>query len=222
MKTTLIEEFTIDMPGPPIWFLTLGGGIYLNLIEKYDLMVVTTTVRMGGILQTLNELLLWDWHNLKSKTIFHCFFFLDSFVNSYRSGFNECANEIIRYIMTMDEIDHLLKAKLLSHLANTCKLADHQPPTINCQGSTQSSSPVPSPTLSPPLLCGSTVFPSLSPVSLQDHDRTVLSSIKLETLTSGLTLLPKLPLPPQNITTIPSQSKIKQLESSRQKLWRPW
>eukprot|EP00794_Sanderia_malayensis_P009943 gene9943-10963_t len=43
----------------------------------------------------------------------------DSGAVSYRAGFNECANDLIRYIMNLEDIDRLAKVKLLSYLASS-------------------------------------------------------------------------------------------------------
>lgn len=41
-------------------------------------------------------------------------------VAKYRAGFNECASEISRFLITLDGIDVQLRARLLSHVASCC------------------------------------------------------------------------------------------------------
>jgi len=38
----------------------------------------------------------------------------------YRAGYNECANEVTRYLMSLDGLDAQVRARLLSHLASYC------------------------------------------------------------------------------------------------------
>jgi len=88
-------------------------------------------------------------------------------VVSFRAGFNECASEIIHYIMKLDDIDGTTKAKLLSYLATSCKLAEsshgqncgiqsrsRKPITCSTGSLSPSHSPthiIPSPTASSPI-----------------------------------------------------------------------
>ena len=57
----------------------------------------------------------------------HITLFSEDNAVSFRAGFNECASEIIHYIMKLDDIDRTTKTKLLSYLATSCKLADSSP-----------------------------------------------------------------------------------------------
>lgn len=74
-------------------------------------------------------------------------------VAKYRAGFNECATEISRYLITLDGIDMQLRARLLSHMAsccNTVKTVTHTSErSIQPQPSFQSPS---LPTLQSPML----------------------------------------------------------------------
>lgn len=38
----------------------------------------------------------------------------------YRAGYNECASEVSRYLMSLDGLDAQVRARLLSHLATYC------------------------------------------------------------------------------------------------------
>lgn len=38
----------------------------------------------------------------------------------YRAGYNECVNEVSRYLMSLDGLDVQVRARLLSHLASYC------------------------------------------------------------------------------------------------------
>ena len=38
----------------------------------------------------------------------------------YRAGYNECVNEVTRYLMSLDGLDVQVRARLLSHLATFC------------------------------------------------------------------------------------------------------
>lgn len=38
----------------------------------------------------------------------------------FRAGYNECANEVSRYLMSLDGLDVQVRARLLSHLASYC------------------------------------------------------------------------------------------------------
>ena len=38
----------------------------------------------------------------------------------YRAGYNECANEVTRYLMSLDGLDAQVRARLISHLAAYC------------------------------------------------------------------------------------------------------
>lgn len=38
----------------------------------------------------------------------------------YRAGYNECANEVSRYLMSLEGLDVQVRARLLSHLASYC------------------------------------------------------------------------------------------------------
>ena len=38
----------------------------------------------------------------------------------YRAGYNECVNEVTRYLMSLDGLDPQVRARLLSHLATYC------------------------------------------------------------------------------------------------------
>lgn len=62
--------------------------------------------------------------------------------DKYRLGFNECAQEVSRYLGATDDDDAELRARLLNHLANCVTSSD---------SSSSSSSPVPAAALSPSL-----------------------------------------------------------------------
>ena len=38
----------------------------------------------------------------------------------YRAGYNACANEVTRYLMSLDDLDAQVRTRLLSHLATYC------------------------------------------------------------------------------------------------------
>ncbi|XP_023243169.1 transcription factor HES-4-like [Centruroides sculpturatus] len=48
-------------------------------------------------------------------------------IGKYRSGFNECANEVNRYLNQVEGVDTAVKQRLLNHLAN-CLTSLHSPP----------------------------------------------------------------------------------------------
>ncbi|CAF1524847.1 unnamed protein product, partial [Didymodactylos carnosus] len=62
-----------------------------------------------------------------------------SIISKYRSGYGECANEIIRFLTTTSHIDSELKNKLIDHLStriqtlSTSRLTDHNNTNNNNQ-----------------------------------------------------------------------------------------
>lgn len=54
-----------------------------------------------------------------SKTVLGWYFISDSLtMANYRAGFNECAAEVARYLMSLDNVSDELRAHLLSHLSS--------------------------------------------------------------------------------------------------------
>lgn len=46
-------------------------------------------------------------------------------VNKYRAGFNECANEVVRYLSSLNGVDHEVRERLVSHLGNVVTSLNH-------------------------------------------------------------------------------------------------
>ena len=158
------------------------------------------------------------------------FVFSDDNAVSFRAGFNECASEIIRYIMRLDDVDNLTKAKLLSYLATSCKLSESaQSPNnqsriaqpLTCSVSSQSgSSIIPSPTSSSPqsIYSSGAFSPPLSASSRASEERNIFAIKQLpdHIAPQNSLLLPKVPL--ASYSNIYTNKKT----TSEPKLWRPW
>ncbi|WAR14479.1 HES4A-like protein [Mya arenaria] len=59
-------------------------------------------------------------------------------VTKYKSGFNECANEVVRYLGSVEGVDSQVRTRLVSHLGNVVtrvnsQTPDHQPQQLNVQ-----------------------------------------------------------------------------------------
>ncbi|XP_065060392.1 transcription factor HES-2-like [Rhopilema esculentum] len=158
---------------------------------------------------------------------------------SFRAGFNECASEIIHYIMTLDDVDRVTKAKLLSYLATSCKLAESTQNQTFFSGQSRSSqsitatsplspcqSPnqiIPSPTSSGSREANSpSAFSplfSLIPRSPNEKTTFVLKPVPVQTPHSGhhTQIAPKMSSNPRDLTVaVPSSFTVKP------KVWRPW
>ena len=146
---------------------------------------------------------------------------------SFQAGFNECASEIIHYIMKLDDVDPMTKAKLLSYLATSCKLSENIQSTtyaesqprlctpVTCSIGSQSpcrspSQIIPSPTASSPLethspSAFSPLIPSV-PRSPNEHTVFMLQPVTqyMKSPPQAKLIVPKLPLPPctKNATVV--------------------
>ena len=172
-------------------------------------------------------------------TKFSVFFSEDNAV-SFRAGFNECASEIIHYIMKLDDIDRMTKTNLLSYLATSCKLAENNygqnysmqsrvgkpvncsiAPLSPCQSPTQI---IPSPTASSPMEAHSpsAFSPPISIIPRSPTEKSIVVSKPLSLQHSSHVkqntfLAPKLSFAQKDM-----ESGANQRAPIKPALWRPW
>ena len=170
----------------------------------------------------------------------HCHSFLEDNAVSFRAGFNECASEIIHYIMKLDDIDRTTKTKLLSYLATSCKLAESshgqnfgiqprmgKPITCSIAPLSPSQSPtqiIPSPTSSSPIepRSPSAFSPPMSMMPRSPTKKTIVVSKPL-VLQQSVHINQNTFLPPSYPFSQKSvDHRVLPKAPAKPSVWRPW
>jgi len=135
----------------------------------------------------------------------------------YRAGFNQCANEVNRNIMTSDGNDEL-REKLLSHLASCCHgNATSRVATSHAPG-------IPATTTSFPAIVPNAVWiPYPSPPPSPTRQSTVFNPLTVSPVQTEMSRIPS-PVSPsftyaQQIGLSPASSPSARVKTA---LWRPW
>ena len=139
----------------------------------------------------------------------------------YRAGYRDSTKDIYQSIMGMEGIDHSIKCRILSNLANN--VTTPQPPQqqhfqTSSSSSSSSSSPPPSPTLSE----GSAIpSPPLNLYNAPQHQRPhhyINTPSQYLTPPSFLGARPNLPPLIRSSSTVREITK----EEKSSDVWRPW
>lgn len=103
--------------------------------------------------------------------------------DKYRLGFNECAQEVSRYLGASDDDDAELRARLLNHLANCISSADSPSPN-----STPSTSPAPQHTsgAASPSSGGSVTVTPLTPIHVRSAVKTTTAAFSVSPQNGGV------------------------------------
>lgn len=157
----------------------------------------------------------------------------------YRAGYNECASEMTRYLMSLDGLDPQIRARLLAHLATFCTPCGplikptmttkeslqqlQQPQTITIPGITQPMGPTNFTTnlftakqteISPGSLFNATQF-QIIPAQLANGK---IAAVLVQSQNSPLAMVSSPQLLPVYDKAFPSQVS----RTDNDPLWRPW
>jgi len=160
-------------------------------------------------------------------------------VARYRAGYNECASEMTRYLMSLDGLDPQVRARLLAHLASFCTPCGplikptmttterlqqlQQPQAITIPGITQPMGPTSFTTnvftakqteISPGSLLNATQF-QIIPAQLANGK---IAAVLVQSQNSPLAMVSSPQLLPVYDKAFPSQVS----RTDNDPLWRPW
>ena len=119
-------------------------------------------------------------------------------LTKYRAGFNECAAEVTRYLMTAEHMNPHVRTELLSHLANSLTRSSprsQQHPVLNATD-TSTVTPQTSPNSKTPFNHARAMFSAGMP-----HAQLVTSA----SFPASLPSPPSSPLGPEKVPSIPTQ-----------------
>ncbi|KAG8225661.1 hypothetical protein J437_LFUL006685 [Ladona fulva] len=118
-------------------------------------------------------------------------------LHKFRTGFNECAGEVSRYIGRIEGVDPTVRSRLLAHLAS-CVSGLHQLTPFSFGAMAAAATPPPPQMAFPPQIPSSSAMPSPA-----DEGGSILPGGPRSAMTSGVTGIP--PFPPGDVNNNQSQ-----------------